>query len=93
MLRFNATKEDSDWITQIVDRALENELLALKTDFVSLSMDIELVHCNIVRLDLQRLFEADNFNFFHDVIGIHNNLDRREGKFIYAFLPRFAIMD
>lgn len=92
MLKFNATREDLDWITQIVDRALENKSLASKTDFISLSMDIELVHCRDIRLNLQGLFEADNFNFFHDIIGIHNNLNRSTGELDNCFLPRFVIM-
>lgn len=41
-------------------------------------------------LDLQRLLEADDFNFAHDIIGIQTNINRGTKKFENFFVPRFA---
>jgi NAD+ synthase len=42
-------------------------------------------------LNLEGLLNADDFNFSHDICGIHNNLDRENKKLNNNFLPRFAV--
>jgi hypothetical protein len=41
-------------------------------------------------LDLEALLKADDFNFGHDICGIHNHLNRDSKKLDNWFLPRFA---
>lgn len=41
-------------------------------------------------LDLERLLNADDSNFNHDIIGIHYHLNRETKKLDNCFLPRFA---
>jgi hypothetical protein len=41
-------------------------------------------------LDLEALLKADDFNFSHDIAGIHNHLNRETKKLDNWFLPRFA---
>lgn len=43
-------------------------------------------------LDWKALVEFDDFNFIHDVGGIHNTIDRSTGKLTKGFLPRCARM-
>jgi hypothetical protein len=81
MINWNATKEEHEVIDAIVKRANGNW---------ELSMDITATHLNGTPLKLQELLEADDFNFFHDVNGIRNHIDRQTGELRGCFLPRFA---
>lgn len=55
----------------------------------SLLMDIEHAD-NVFNLRLEDWLKADNFNFAHDVVGIVNNIDRRNPTDFNLFVPRFA---
>lgn len=89
-VKFDATREESRIIGLIADRAMdlykEAKVKRKKTDIM---MDIEATHCNGCPLKLDKLLAADNFNFMHDVTGIHRHLDRETGKLTDCFLPRF----
>ena len=52
-------------------------------------MDISAAH-RAQPLDLDRWLAADDFNFMHDLIGIHSHINRETGKLENAFMPRFA---
>ena len=52
-------------------------------------MDISAAHKS-QPLDIDRWLAADDFNFMHDLIGIHNHINRETGKLENSFLPRFA---
>lgn len=41
-------------------------------------------------LDLEKLLSADDFNFGHDICGIHTHLNHETKKFEHCFLPRFS---
>ena len=41
-------------------------------------------------LDLDKLLDADDFNFMHDVLGIMKHIDRKTGELRDFFLPRFS---
>lgn len=58
-----------------------------KIDFV-----MDLVYCieGGCDLDLDRLLHADEFDFRHDIVGIHNNLNHETKKLEHCFLPRFS---
>jgi hypothetical protein len=83
------TKEEMKLISKIVDKAFETEMQAHYGSKLDMFMDIEFVHKDCP-LNLQRLLEADNFNFFHDVIGIYENLNRKTKKLENCFVPRFT---
>ena len=55
----------------------------------SLLMDIENAD-KAFNIRLEDWLEADDFNFAHDVVGIVNNIDRRNPVNFGYFLPRFA---
>lgn len=52
-------------------------------------MDISAAHKS-QPLDIDRWLAADDSNFMHDLIGIHNHINRETGKLENAFRPRFA---
>ena len=56
---------------------------------ISLLMDIEHAD-NVFNLRLEDWLNADNFNFAHDIVGIVNNIDRRNPTDFNLFVPRFA---
>lgn len=72
-------------ISQIANRATER----LPIDKLSIMMDVQAVH-DKYGLDLDSLLKADDFNFFHDIVGINNNLDRETKSLTNCFLPRFC---
>lgn len=84
---FKVSKKERKLIAKIVARAASMSRI---TDRLCLEMDITACHANGTRLDLARLFSAPDFDFMHDVLGIHRNIDRKTGKLANHFLPRFA---
>lgn len=88
---FDVTEQESDLITDIVDRA---EDLAHQHDRpfdrMSFRMDITAVHANGNPLRLKDFSEADDFNLAHDAFGIENNINRLTGKLEGLFSPRFS---
>lgn len=56
---------------------------------ISLLMDIENAD-KVFNMRLEDWLKADNFNFAHDVVGIVNNIDRRNPTEFNLFVPRFA---
>lgn len=87
MINWNATTEDMDLIQKIAKRGFCRQLYA---DVLALSMDIAAIHLNGCPLKLGAWLAADDFNFFHDIYGIYNNIDRKIGKLKNGFLPRYA---
>lgn len=87
MLNWTATKSEYRLISKIARRAV-NKWQHLNHQHVE--MDISAAHCNGCPMDLQKLLDADDFNFAHDVLGIRKHLDRETGKLRDCFLPRFA---
>lgn len=91
MINWNITKEDHELVNKIVDRVQKG---AEKHDFpldrMSTYMDISACHLNDNPLRLTELLEADDFNFFHDTIGISRHIDRETGKLLNCFVPRYS---
>lgn len=56
---------------------------------INLLMDIENAD-KVFNLKLDELLNADDGNFVHDVIGIVNNIDRRNPTDFNFFVPRYA---
>lgn len=75
-----------DLISKIADRAVAM-YGCRKIDVV-----MDLCYCidGGCDLDLEALLKADDFNFRHDIAGIHNHLNRETKKLDNWFLPRFA---
>lgn len=75
-----------DLISKIADRAVAM--------FGCRKIDIVMDLCYCIEggcdLDLEKLLSADDFNFGHDIAGIHNHLNRETQKLDNCFLPRFA---
>jgi hypothetical protein len=90
-VNFDVTPEDHNLIRMIVRRSLKLAKEADVTiDGVSLAMDITAVHCNGNPLTLRALLYAGDFDFSHDVFGIRRHIDRRTGKLMAGFLPRYS---
>lgn len=53
-------------------------------------MDLDNAILGGCNLDLDALLAADDFNFRHDIEGIHTFLNHKTHTFDYGFLPRFA---
>jgi len=83
-----AIQKKWDLVMAIADRAWE-KMKANYKDKLSLMMDIDATNENCP-LKLQELLEAKDADFYHDIIGIHNNLNRQTKKLENCFLPRFA---
>lgn len=89
-IKWDASTVEKRVIGEIADRAMKFNAQygwgRTKQDFL---MDIEAVHCNDAKLDFERLRDADDFNFTHDIVGIARHLNRETGKLENHFLPRF----
>lgn len=90
MVSFDVSRDDSDLIAGIADRAEAIGMVTSNYDRMTLMMDVTACHANGCPLDLKRLYEADRFNFVHDIAGIARHMDRKSGQLTDCFLPRFA---
>jgi hypothetical protein len=94
MISFKVSKEDAKLITRIAQRAANAAKdVAIDYPFMDAHMDITACHANGNMLDLQRLIDADDFNFNHDVFGIRRHLNRETGKMMNCFVPRFTVRE
>lgn len=80
------TKIEASLIGQIVHRFRQDNPAI---DSMSLFMDIENAHKD-TPLGLASLVNAPNEDFYHDVIGINQNINRTTGKLENFFVPRYA---
>lgn len=88
---FAVSKEDSKLIKQIVARATIHAVRHdVPYDKLGAEMDFTAVHANGCPLRLAELLAADDFNFVHDVFGIHRHIDRDTGDLKNFFSPRFS---
>lgn len=90
VINWNATKEEHEAISKVVERATK-ELNGIVV--MDLNMDITATHLNGTPLDFEKLLAFDEFNFAHDVYGIMDCIDRTNGKLTHGFLPRCAKHD
>jgi hypothetical protein len=81
------TRDELGLIRKIATRARQ---IYPQLGALDLQMDIEATHSNGCPLKLKELLEAENFDFAHDIAGIHNNLNRNTGKLENCFLPRYS---
>lgn len=79
-------KINTDLVIKVANRA--NKIFGV--DRLTIIMDITYCIEGGCNLDLKALSDADEFNFRHDIVGIHNNLDRNTKKLNDCFLPRYA---
>ena len=86
-ISFSVTDEERIKVTNIVNRARTR---FPELDEISLQMDIVATHANGCPLDLDRLLKSDDFNFYHDVLGIYHNIDCMTGRLVNLFRPRFS---
>jgi len=88
MINWNKiSKKDTAIINKIVNRAITSGFAW--DDKISLQMDITAAHI-ASKLKLKELFDADDFNFGHDIHGIQKNINRDSGEMENFFLPRFT---
>ena len=85
--KIKTTRVDLELISQIVTRAGKESRADLHGgDF---AMDLELAHAGCP-LDLDKLLDAGSGDFWHDVGGIANYLNRNTGELMDCFVPQFA---
>jgi hypothetical protein len=53
-------------------------------------MDLSATHANGCPLDFERLLAFPEFDYMHDIVGIHNHIHRGTGKLLHCFVPRCA---
>jgi hypothetical protein len=82
-----ASNKDYIVVKKISNRAWQkvNHLYKNKLD---LEMDIIATHVSGCKLNLEKFLGFDEFNFYHDIYGIYDNLDRTTGELQNCFLPR-----
>ncbi len=88
MISWDVTKEESSLIQKVTDRAFPQVrgVYHTKSDLI---MDITAVHANGNPLKLKDMIEGPDFDFYHDIIGIAQHLDRTTGKLKNFFVPRY----
>lgn len=87
---FDVSPEDSALIQDIAYRAMGHPILRGKVKLIDLLMDLTACHANGNALRLEELLATDDANFMHDVVGIINHIDRRNGELRHCFSPRFG---
>ena len=80
--------EESRLIMKIVNRGWK-KMKGGYTTRLDMIMDLDAANKNCP-LKLQELLDTDDFNFYHDLVGIRQHINRNTGKLEDCFLPRFA---
>lgn len=89
-INFDLSPRDLTLINQIAKRGVV--LMAqnnIKLDYMMVQMDIATCHCNGCPLNLLSFALSDNSDFWSDMSGIGNNINRRTGKLMNNFVPKF----
>lgn len=93
-VKFDATKKEIADVDAIVARIVPKICASTgaNADELSLStrMDLLATHANGCPMDFERMREADDFNILHDIAGIRKHLNRKTGRIVGFFVPRFA---
>lgn len=79
---------DMNIAEKITARAVE--MLGDPADRLTFLMDLAATHLNGCPLDLQKLLDAPDLDFLHDILGINSHLDQSTGRLEGCFLPRCA---
>ena len=91
-VNFKCSAADGVLLSRIHRRAMKlAKEHGIVYDSVDCSMDLRACHCNGCPLDLQKLLDAPEFDFAHDVFGIREHIDRTTGRLTDCFLPRCAL--
>ena len=85
-MTFSVSKADA----QLIDKIARRAEVTLPVEKFGTMMDLTAVHANGTPLRLQELLDAPIVHFSHDVMGIHQNLNRETGRLQNFFRPRFA---
>ena len=83
----DVTKETTEKVRKVVKRAVSEQ--TYKVDTLTLQMDLEAISLT-VSMDWEKLLKASPRDFYHDLGGIQEHLNRKTGKLENCFLPRFA---
>ena len=90
-VNFNGTVSEEKAAISIALRASKRaEEVGYDYPRLDAEMDILACHLNGNPLKLWALLGADDFNFDHDVFGIHRHIDRETGRLKDFFLPRYS---
>lgn len=91
IIEFRVSPEEQDIISKITQRAMTlAKKHGVQYEWLTGDMDLCACHCNGNPLDLQRLLDADDSNFAHDVFGIRRHINRDTGELENCFVPRFS---
>lgn len=90
MINWKVTKQEAELISQIVQRAMQH-IPNYPDDYQTCNMDITACHLNGNPLDLQKLLDAPDFDFSHDVLGIRRHINRNTGQLEDFFSPRCSL--
>ena len=89
MINWDISEKDLDLIDNIVERIESNTSLHFKPTRMTMIMDLNAVHSSSP-LDLDGLLNSEPFDFYHDICGIINNINRTNGKLENCFVPRYS---
>ena len=87
ILNFDINDHETRVIGKIAARATK---MYPFLDHLATMMDLTIVHANGNPLRLDDFLEAQDFDFMHDIAGIHNHLDRKTGQLKDCFSPRYS---
>lgn len=85
------TPEETALIDKIAERIMADPEMSPYANKMTAMIEIILTHCNGTPLALEALLASNPDSFWHDIVGIARNLDRRTGKLTNAFTPRHAL--
>lgn len=77
----------NDIVSKIADRAVA----MFGCNKIDIYMDLDMCIEGGCELDLERLLNANDYDFAHDISGIHTYLNHETKVLTRGFLPRFAI--
>jgi hypothetical protein len=91
-INFDTNKEDTKLIVKIAHRAGSIKAWQNRQiDTMDLSFVLAAVHLNGCPLDLQKLLDAPQADFTHDILGMLQHINRDDGSLNDFFDPRCSL--
>ena len=87
---FDITPDEFTVVIKIAGRAVSGDS---NLNFMKVEMDLTATHANGCPLRFDELLNADDFNFWHDIYGIADNINRDTGKLENFFFRDTHVTD
>jgi len=91
-MKLSSTTVELGKIGKVIER-MENESRGIKFDPFTVIYALDIANSNGTKLDFDKLLKFNSISFWHDVLGIFDNINMKTGDYENCFLPRCSVSE